>query len=468
MTMHKLEAIVATAMRQITGKPAGDDSCYIVALSGGPDSVALLRALVATGFKVEAAHCNFHLRGSESDRDEAFCQTLCRKLGIPLHIVHFDTHSYATLHKVSIEMAARDLRYHYFAQLCHDIGAAGVCIAHHSDDQVETVLLNIVRGTGLKGLLGMQSRNGIFLRPMLGASEAGVMDYLSDIGQDYVIDSTNLEDDAQRNKLRLSVIPMLEKINPAVKANILRMTENLADVAAIVGDSLSRAADAARIATVADSADTGVMASIMGGSAVEAVFDMPSISRHTAPLTLLWHILEPYGFNRTQTGEVADGKGGNREWQSKSHTALLSHDRLYIVNRSRWERPLPSLRIPEAGLYRYVSGHLRVERQPVGNGFTIPKERFHVCIDADKAAFPLTLRATADGDRLTPFGMGGSKLVGDYLKDRKRSIIARHVQLVLTDAAGRIVWLVGETIDDHYKIRQGKTTTALAVTLTAD
>ena len=132
---------------------------YLVALSGGADSVALLLLLHEHGYKVHAAHCNFHLRGDESDRDEQFCVDLCNRLGIELHRVHFDTQTYAELHKVSIEMAARELRYKWFSQLCQDLGAAGVCVAHHRDDSVETVLLNLVRGTGLRGLTGIQPKH---------------------------------------------------------------------------------------------------------------------------------------------------------------------------------------------------------------------------------------------------------------------------------------------------------------------
>lgn len=151
---------------------------YLLALSGGPDSVALLRMMVDEGYHVEAAHCNFHLRGAESDRDEAFCKDLCERLGVKLHVVHFDTKEFAELRGISIEMAARELRYRWFTQLAHDTGAEGVCIAHHSDDQVETILLNMLRGTGLKGLLGMQRRNGIFCGPCLACLERRFLNIL--------------------------------------------------------------------------------------------------------------------------------------------------------------------------------------------------------------------------------------------------------------------------------------------------
>ena len=164
---------------------------YLVALSGGADSVALLLLLKNAHFNVHAAHCNFRLRGEESDRDEAFCVELCQRLGVELHRAHFDTREYAELHKVSIEMAARELRYKWFEQLRQDIGAAGICVAHHRDDSVETVLLNLVRGTGLRGLTGIQPRNGNILRPLLCVSRAEIEVFLAEKGQKYVTDSTN-------------------------------------------------------------------------------------------------------------------------------------------------------------------------------------------------------------------------------------------------------------------------------------
>ena len=160
-----------------------NNSLYIVALSGGGDSVALLLLLHDAGYNIHAAHCNFHLRGGESDRDEAFCEELCKQLGVQLHRAHFDTQTHAELHHISIEMAARELRYAWFEQLRRDIGAAAVCVAHHRDDSVETVLLNLVRGTGLRGLTGIQPHNGNIVRPLLCVSRADIEDYLAEKGQ---------------------------------------------------------------------------------------------------------------------------------------------------------------------------------------------------------------------------------------------------------------------------------------------
>ena len=153
------------------------DGLHLVALSGGADSVALLLVMKELGYHIEAAHCNFHLRGEESNRDEEFVKMLCKRHDVPIHLIHFDTEEYATLHQVSIEMAARDLRYHYFHQLCHDIGADSVCVAHHRDDAIETFLMNLIRGTGIHGLTGIRPQNGQIIRPLLCVSRQEIENF---------------------------------------------------------------------------------------------------------------------------------------------------------------------------------------------------------------------------------------------------------------------------------------------------
>ena len=421
-------------------------SCLILALSGGPDSVALLRMILDEGYNVEAAHCNFHLRGAESDRDEAFCKNLCEKLGVKLHLVHFDTKEFAQLRGISIEMAARELRYRWFTQLAQDTGAEGVCIAHHSDDQVETILLNMLRGTGLKGLLGMKRKNGIFLRPLLGISRNEILQYLDAIGQDYVTDSTNLEDDAQRNKLRLDVIPLLEKVTPAAKQNILRMADNLGDVAEVVKQSLEDARQRCAMATRSGKA-----------------YSLKMIRSYASPRLLLWSLVSGHGFNREQATEMLSSTEGGRIWTSQQTVAVISNNTLFFYARTAWEAPLPTLRIPEEGLYSFHNGNFRVTIAEA-----IPpqpsKERNIATLDADTATFPLTLRPALAGDRFVPFGMNGSKLVSDYLKDRKVEPLERHQQLVVTNSNGLIMWLVGRTVDERFKIA-GSTKKVLTIEL---
>lgn len=427
------------------------DGFYIVALSGGPDSVALLRVLVALGYHVHAAHCNFHLRGEESDRDEKFCESLCEKQGVQLHKIHFDTKTYATLHQVSVEMAARDLRYHYFASLCLDIHADGICVAHHSDDQVETILLNIIRGTGMSGLQGMKWRNGNILRPMLGVTRQEVLDYLDSLRQEFVVDHTNLEDEVQRNKVRLNIMPLLEDINPAVKDNILRMAGHVAEADMIIAHALD------------EQTKQVCVSELQHGLTLD--IDLSQLSRQPSPEYLLWHLLNGYSFRRTQISEMLAAQTGGNKWFNNRWVAFIDRGHLCVTSREEWGRGLVEMRIPERGTYvaRMGDEEKRLTLQ-LHEGWREPsRAAFVATLDADRVVFPLMLRQVQAGDRFMPFGLKGSKLVSDYLKDRKVPLLERRLQLVLADATGAIVWLVGRSIDNRASIRKETTCRVLTV-----
>src|SRR5574344_455611 len=253
---------------------------YLTALSGGADSVALLRIMLQLGYDVEAVHCNFHVRGAQSDRDEQFVSSLCAKHAVVLHIAHFDTFAYAELHKVSIEMAARDLRYNYFEQLRKDVNAAAICVAHHRDDSVETVLMNIIRGTGIKGLTGINPRNGNILRPLLCISRNDVENYLLSLNQDYVTDSTNLKDDVVRNKIRLDVLPLLKTIHPAVSENVQKVSERVSDLLPL----LERSVDEAK-------------RRVIKREKPEVIISISALMSEPSPEYILFSILGGYGFS---------------------------------------------------------------------------------------------------------------------------------------------------------------------------
>ena len=213
----------------------------LVALSGGADSVALLRVLLALGYTCEAAHCNFHLRGKESDRDENFVRGLCNELNILLHVVHFDTQTYATKHRISIEMAAREMRYEWFEKLRQECDASVIAVAHHRDDSVETFLLNLIRGTGINGLKGIAPLNGHIVRPLLNVSRQDILQYLEHLHQDYVTDSTNLQDEYMRNKIRLNILPLLGELNPSVSESIAETANRLAETSLVYNKEMAEA-----------------------------------------------------------------------------------------------------------------------------------------------------------------------------------------------------------------------------------
>ena len=450
---------------------------YIVALSGGADSVSLLFVLKhlehELGISVVAAHCNFHLRGAESVRDEEFCKQLCGRLDVPLHLIHFDTQAYADLHRVSIEMAARDLRYGYFENLRRDIEAQDICVAHHRDDSVETVLLNLVRGTGLRGLRGIQPRNGNIIRPLLSLSREDIVQYLDALGENYVTDSTNLHNDVKRNKIRLDVMPLLRELNPSVSQSIFETSLRVTEALKIFDDAIQHA--------IAD-VTTPPRGCTLGGALVSSAPTKQLGTTPSQPLTIsvdrlkqqpspeytLHEILRPRGFTSAQIEQIytsLDTSPAGKIVTSHTHELAFDRGSLLVQPKTNAADAARSMRIPETGTYVFSDSlKIKVTTEDCGDGYEPSRASDCVCLDASNIKFPLTLRYIEQGDRFAPFGMNGMKLVSDYLTDRKKNVFEKRAQLVVTDAQQRIVWLVGERTDNRFRISK-ETSKALRFTL---
>ena len=436
------------------------DALYLVALSGGADSVALLLCLKELGYHVEAVHCNFHLRGEESLRDEQFCEDLCQRENIPFHKVHFDTQTYADLHKVSIEMAARELRYRYFFQLKEALGADGVCVGHHKEDSVETILINLVRGTGLSGLMGILPRNHDVIRPLLCVTRQEIEDYLYQHAVSFVTDSTNLVDDVVRNKIRLNVLPQLSEINPSVTDAILTTANHLSEVDVIVQESLKEALEKAVIFI-----NSATQVSLNSLSNEPFLLDLSVVRAFPSPSYLLFYILKPLGFSSSQIVEMVshlDGQTGQL-WYSSSHE--VTHDRGVFMVLPRVETEPRQLVIPETGRYVYdeqLSLRLTERALTPSSRVSFSKNPTVVDLDASSIRFPLTLRRVAEGDRFTPLGMRGTQLMSDFLTNLKRNRFEKRNQLVLLDATGTILWVLGLRINDRFKLTS-KSTSCLQI-----
>ena len=526
--MEKKSPIISTFVNQVRHfahhhqlfTPRGK---YIIALSGGADSVSLLLVLKhlesELGITLEAAHCNFHLRGDESLRDEEFCKQLCRRLHVPLHLVHFDTHAYADLHHVSIEMAARDLRYAYFEQLRRDISAADICVAHHRDDSVETLLLNLVRGTGLRGLRGIQPRNAHIIRPLLSHSRQQIEQYLDALGESYVTDSTNLHNDVKRNKIRLNVIPLLRELNPSASQSIFETSLRVTEALKIFDDAIQRSiADV----TTPPSGDTcrGCTCLKCTNQPVEKspnqpvekcpnqpvekctnqpllvhlrqvhplsncpnqpvencttpqtqnpqlIISVPRLKQQPSPEYTLHEILSPRGFTSAQIEQIYTSLDTNPTGKIiTSCTHELAFDRSTLILQPKTPTALVRpMHIPETGTYVLSDNlKLKVETEECGDRYEPSRTADCASLDASDIKFPLTLRHIQPGDRFVPFGMTGTKLLSDYLTDRKKNIFEKRAQLVLTDAQQRILWLVGERTDNRFRITP-HTQQALRLTL---
>ena len=499
----------ATAHQLLT--PGGK---YIIALSGGADSVSLLLVLkhLESEFDItlEAAHCNFHLRGDESLRDEEFCKQLCRRLHVPLHLVHFDTHAYADLHHVSIEMAARDLRYAYFEQLRRDIRAQDICVAHHRDDSVETLLLNLVRGTGLRGLRGIQPRNAHIIRPLLSHSRQQIEQYLDALGESYVTDSTNLHNDVKRNKIRLNVIPLLRELNPSASQSIFETSLRVTEALKVFDEAIQRSiadvttppsGDTCRGCTCLKCTNQPVEKSpnqplLVHLRQVHPLSNCPNqpvenvttpqtqnsklktqnskliisvdrLKQQPSPEYTLHEILTPRGFTSAQIEQIYTSLDTNPTGKIiTSCTHELAFDRSTLILQPKTPTPLVRpMHIPETGTYVLSDNlKLKVETEECGDRYEPCRTADCASLDASDIKFPLTLRHIQPGDRFVPFGMTGTKLLSDYLTDRKKNIFEKRAQLVLTDAKQRILWLVGERTDNRFRITP-HTQRALRLTL---
>lgn len=387
----------------------------LVALSGGADSVALLYLLMQNGYTCEAAHCNFHLRGSESDRDEAFAKDLCSHLNVKLHIRHFDTRQIAIERHISIEMAARELRYQWFEEVRKESQSDVIAVAHHQDDSVETLLLNLLRGSGIHGLRGIRPQNGYVVRPLLNLSRKEIIDYLKSIGQTFVTDSTNLQDEYTRNKIRLQLLPLMQEINPSIKETLAKTALHLNDAATIYNIGIEEGKK--RVLTPE-------------GLSIDNLLKEP------APQALLFEILYPMGFNATQIDDIFKSLQKTSGKRFYSDKWLVVKDRKQLIFSLLGKNNFPTLDIKEV---------------TIDESFVIPREKTIACIDVDKLKAPLSMRRWQQGDWFIPFGMKGRKKVSDYLTNQKYSLPQKE-QLWVLCCGNDIVWLIGERTDNRFRI----------------
>lgn len=382
----------------------------VIGLSGGADSVVLLYILHALGYACEAAHCNFHLRAEESMRDEQFVRTLCAQWQVPLHTIDFDTTAYASAHGVSIEMAARELRYRWFEELRQTLNAEAVAVAHHMNDQAETLLLNLKRGTGIHGLKGMLPKNEHIVRPLLCLTRKEIETICQEEHLRYVTDSTNADTTIRRNAIR----------------------------------ALLRDADPGEIRHMAHTADLmreyeQLLRALLYGTAV------PQDSEKT----LLYELLSPYGFNATQVDNILTAlPGSGKQIETRSYVATIDHGRLTIEST----RPLddePPL------LLRAVRPRMQKEHFPGA-------EEMHAIFDADRLPSHLSLRHWREGDYFYPIcnqGQAGRKKLQDFFSDKKLSLQEKNRVWLLADG-DEIVWVIGHRIDNRFKITSSTTRVA--------
>ena len=412
----------------------------IVALSGGVDSVALLLGLLHLGQPLVAAHCNFHLRGEESDADEAFVRQLCEERGVTLYVAHFDTKDYAKQQRISIEMAARELRYDFFERLRQQLGADTIAVAHHRDDNVETLLLNLVRGSGLKGLCAMQPQNGFIVRPMLNIPRTEIESFLKEAHQPFRTDSTNTDTAFKRNKIRHELFPLLRELNPSIDRTLAETITRLNEVQSLLQSAPS------------PSSPRPLRSDSIVALALPLRLPLASLQSSPAPQTLIFNFLSPYGFTPSQCRTIAQECSERVGAMYESGEYLCVRDREALILAPRPPRIAHfELPIEEGELTLPNGATLRLHRCARAELTEIPKSPNIACLNLAQITFPLFVRTPQEGDRFAPFGMKGTQLISDYLTNRKRHRLEKLASLLLCDAQGPL-WLINERPDQRATI----------------
>ena len=404
----------------------------VVGISGGADSVALLHILVSLGYKCIAAHCNFNLRGDESFRDEQFTIDFTKRLQVPLCKISFETNKYAQENRLSVEMAARELRYRWFEELLNTYDADAVAVAHHRDDSVETLLINLTRGSGLTGLTGIKPKNGNVVRPLLCVSREDIYAYIENNGLEYVTDSSNSSDIYTRNFIRLKVIPLLEEINPSVKASLARTANHLYDASLIYNHSVEEA----RRVIIQNNR-----------LSISALLSFP------APATILYEMLKPYGFSRTVCESIFTvlDKDSGKIFYSSTHRLLKDRSDLLIDVLSGEDNRAYLINLEDDNVDLPVE--LKPEIVVIKEDYQIEKDKKFAYFDFDKLSFPLVLRHWQEGDWFVPFGMKGKKKISDYFSDKKFSLFDKEKTWLLCSGQD-VIWIVGERTDNRYRIEK--------------
>ena len=395
-----------------------NDGRIILALSGGIDSMVLADMLLKSKTDFVLAHCNFHLRGEESDGDEQFVREFAERNGLTIYVKQFDTMAYAKEHGISIEMAARDLRYAWFEELRQQLGYDKIAVAHHADDQLETFFINLLRGAGIRGLKGMQPVNGNIIRPLLDKSREEIHQYAIENGIKWREDHTNAETQFLRNKIRHELLPVIDGISKEGRASILKSISHLASENELYRELV----------------DEKLFQIVKKDGEVQK-------TSHLSPLTsqLLFEWLRDYGFNSDQVHFIYEAMNGQpgTSFFSPTHKVTIERDGVELTPICQHDK---------------TQVELVYEQHPNDDNFVIDKSPEVAQLDYDKLTFPLKLRMWQAGDRFYPLGMKGSRLLSDFMKDLKLTTRQKEECQVLTTAKDEIVWVVGRRVDERFKV----------------
>ena len=413
------------------------DDRVLLAVSGGVDSMVLLRLFQYSDFNFAVAHCNFQLRGEASDKDESLVKTVCEESKISFHTKRFQTKNFAQENGASTQMAARDLRYGWFNDLCNEFGYNKVALAHHRDDSIETFFLNLSRGSSLRGLRGIQAKNGNLIRPLLPFSKAEIFDYANSLGIQWREDASNQEVYYKRNLIRHELLPLLRQLNPdfeGVMEENLQKLEGRYQTSELIYEELR----------------TDLIKAI--DQSLQSI-SINKVKSNCNSAYDLYELLRPFAFNfKTCQQLFASLENIGAKFFSTDFELLVDRDEL-LIRRIFEKSQLKAYQIKltdvsfDAGTNQYKLQILDKD------DWTLDKNSMHASLDFDLLQFPLIIRPWKEGDVFQPIGMRGKKLVSDLLIDLKISNFHKDQVMVLS-SADELAWVIGLRISDKFKVTE--------------
>jgi tRNA(Ile)-lysidine synthase len=410
------------------------DSKILAAVSGGMDSVVMAHLLKASGLNFSIAHCNFQLRGDEATRDQAFCNGLAQQFRVKFHTINFDTSAYAVQNKLSVQMAARELRYQWFEQIRQHHGCDVIALAHHQNDAIETILLNLTRGTGIAGLHGILPRNGYLVRPMLFMGRDEVLQLVEKNGLEYVEDSSNASTKYTRNKLRHDVIPKLKELNPSLEKTFENSLQHFRDMELLLELKVEE-----------------MKRELFSENGDEIHIALAGLKKLEPKRLLLFKLLQEYGFNETAVNDLigALDKHSGRVFESEQFKLILDRENIILAKKNSEALHVAQL---NGGEHEVVFGNYRINVLHDDSPLIIKDNPLAVSVDNELLVYPLIIRNWEQGDSFYPIGMKTKKKLSDFFIQQKIPLHEKSNIPLLINGNGDIMWVAGHRLSDKYKV----------------
>ncbi|MCD0487929.1 tRNA lysidine(34) synthetase TilS [Pedobacter sp. MC2016-14] len=410
------------------------DDRILLAVSGGKDSVLMAHLFKLAEFDFGIAHCNFNLRADESQRDEAFVRLLAASLDVPVYVTHFDTRAFAAAEGISTQMAARDLRYAWFEEIRQQNNYHYIALAQHQNDAIETILLNLTRGTGIAGLHGIFPKRDFLIRPLLFMTSSGIEETVTEHHIDYVEDSSNLQDKYARNKIRLNVIPELKLINPNLEQTFQHNIQRFAEAEQVIQQLVK-----------------ALRKQVMVVKPDGTYFRISELEQLEPKMLLTYELLQPYHFTAAVVAEILQNlhNQSGTSFYSATHRITLNREDLIVSPLDQNERHLNVMLHSTDSIVDFFHQELHISYL---HSNTYDRDPELAYVDADLLIFPLIVRSRQEGDKFMPLGMQGFKKLSDFLIDQKVPVPKKDRIPILVNGNGELVWIAGMRQDNRYKV----------------